>query len=133
MGEFDRKWTVDEVGPDGRLNRDAVVQAFIEAEAIGHRVGMGVTAVPVRVEYPRDGIVGTGEPEVETVAWTFKLSRVPLARQSAPPQADEPLQVYEAPEIGDSVPGDLADFADEREPEDAEAELNALEAARAES
>jgi hypothetical protein len=113
VGEFDRKWTVDDVGPDGRLNREAVIQAFIEAEAIGHRVGMGVTAVPVRVEYPRDGIVGNGQPEVDTVAWTFKLSRVPLAQRAAAPEVTEPLAVYEAPEIDGPEPPDPEDFADE--------------------
>lgn len=112
MGEFDRKWTVDDVGPDGRLNREAVIQAFIEAEAIGHRVGMGVTAVPVRVEYPRDGIVGNGQPEVDTVAWTFKLSRVPLAQRAAAPEVTEPLAVYEEPEIDGPEPPDPEDVAE---------------------
>jgi hypothetical protein len=98
VASSDRSFIVDEVGEDGRLNRDAVVQAFMECESIGHRIGMGVTAVPVRVEYPRDGIVRPGEPEVETIAWTFKLSRVPLAQRAGmEPEPEEPVAIYEAP------------------------------------
>jgi hypothetical protein len=110
VASSDRSFIVDEVGEDGRLNRDAVVQAFMECESIGHRIGMGVTAVPVRVEYPRDGIVRPGEPEVETIAWTFKLSRVPLAQRAGAPEPEEPMAVYEAPEPN-------GDGEDEPEPE----------------
>jgi hypothetical protein len=97
----DREWIVDDVGEDGRLSRDAVVQAFMEAEAIGHRIGYGITAVPIRVETDRgDALIGGGEPEVETLGWRFKLSRVPLAKRAEAPRApEEPLAVYEPPEI----------------------------------
>lgn len=103
MAGSDREWIVDEYGEDGRLNREAVVQALIEAEAIGHRIGYGVTAVPIRVEAERgDALIGAGQPEIETIGWKFKLSRVPLAqRAEEPPVPAEPYAVYEAPEIAE--------------------------------
>lgn len=110
---------VDDVGEDGRLDRQAVVQALIDCEAVGHRQGMAITAVPVRVEYPREGLVRNGQPEVECVGWTFKLSRVPLAQRAPQPAPDEPTAIYDAPAAEDD---DLA-------PEVVE-QGDALEAAR---
>lgn len=122
MASSDREFVVDDVGEDGRLDRQAVVQALIDCEAVGHRQGMAITAAPVRVEYQREGLVRNGQPEVECVGWTFKLSRVPLASRAPQPGPEEPTAIYEAP-ISDDGMTDEGD----REPEIV---ADALEAAR---
>lgn len=69
--------------------RDAVRQALLDTEAIGHREGGAFVNTPIRVELeprPTDFVSG-GEPirRFATVGWMFSHTFMPAARSTAPP------------------------------------------------
>jgi hypothetical protein len=65
--------------------RHAVAAELASFELIGHRIGLALTAAPVRMKI---------DNSVLTVGWQFQTNAVPLVRQGeapvAPPVVEEP-------------------------------------------
>lgn len=72
-----REFTIT-AGPDG-LNREEVVQALLDAEAIMHREGGAFTVTSIRVKLPNENeITRRSHPHIfETVGYVFRHEYMP--------------------------------------------------------
>jgi hypothetical protein len=82
-----REWTVSLFDPAGNINRDPVLEALHDVEAIGHREG-GLFVIaphrePVEISLDEEGSTRT---EWVTVGWTFKHEFAPPVRRTPRPQ-----------------------------------------------
>jgi len=70
-----RTWTLDsrDFATEEEF-RAAVQTELAQFEHVGHRIGLAVTAAPIRERIGR---------EFETVGWAFRTDTVPVAREKA--------------------------------------------------
>lgn len=94
-----RNWIIDADDYESEEHfREAVAAELASFELIGHRIGLALTAGPIREKVGQT---------VVTRGWVFETAAVPLAGQPRPVQRPQPEPVVEEPEPVVEFPGEV--------------------------